>query len=214
MKVFLEEGVLLKRWIFLLAFVGAASMPNAQGAQDAGEPKTSILVAYDTRTGHTERIARAIVEGIVLVEDAQGILRAQDDVSDEEIAAAAGILVGTPVHWGNLSANTKAFLDRIATLLVARKELGPDAAPHHRSAGAFVTGGSVSSGKELARIAILTAFVNMRFVLVGAVDADGFGTLGAQATTGEADPGVSEKELEEARSFGKRFAEVTMRLAR
>ena len=183
-------------------------------AQDAREPKTSILVAYDTRTGHTERMARAIVEGIVLVEDAQAVLRAQNDVSDEEIAAAAGILVGSPVHWGNLSADTKVFLDRVANLLVARKELGPDSTLHHRAAGAFVTGGSISSGKELARIAILTAFVNMRFIIVGAVDADGFGTLGAQATTGEADPGVSEKELAEARSFGKRFAEVTRRLGR
>lgn len=202
---------MLKRWIFLWSLVGTASMPDAQ---DVREPTTSILVAYDTRTGHTERMARAIVEGIVLVEGAQAVLRAQDDVSDEEIVVAAGILVGSPVHWGNLSADTKVFLDRVANLLVARKELGRDATPHHRSAGAFVTGGSVSSGKELARIAILTAFVNMRFVIVGAVDADGFGTLGAQATTGEADPGLSEQELDEARSFGKRFAEVTRRLTR
>ena len=203
----------MKRGIFLLSLVVAASMAHAQDAQDARGPKTKILVAYDTRTGHTERIARAILEGIVSVEDAHGVLRAQVDVSDEEIAAAAGILVGSPVHWGSLSADTKAFLDRVANLLVTRKQLGPDASPHPRSAGAFVTGGSVSSGKELARIAILTAFVNMRFVIVGAVDADGFGTLGAQATTGRADPGLSEEELDEARRFGKRFAEVTKRLA-
>jgi len=203
---------LFRIWIFFLSLVGATSTPVFEDGQEVQE--TSILVAYDTRTGHTESMARAIVEGIVSVEDARAVLRAQGDVSDEEIAAAAGILVGSPVHWGNLSADTKVFLDRVANLLVARKELGPDATLHHRAAGAFVTGGSVSSGKELARIAILTAFVNMRFVIVGAVDAEGFGTLGAQATTGEADPGLSVQELDEARSFGKRFAEVTMRLVR
>ncbi len=96
----------MKRWIFLWSLVGTASMPDAQ---DVREPTTSILVAYDTRTGHTERMARAIVEGIVLVEGAQAVLRAQDDVSDEEIVVAAGILVGSPVHWGICRPIRKCF---------------------------------------------------------------------------------------------------------
>lgn len=199
------------RFIISLLLIATASMSEAQVAREA---TASILVAYDTRTGHTERMARAIAEGVGSVEGAHAVLRAQEDVTEDELAAAAGILVGSPVHWGNLSADTKVFLDRVGSLLVERKELGRDAAPHYRAAGAFVTGGSVSSGKELARLAILTAFVNMRFVIVGGVDADGFGSLGAQATTGDADPGVSEEELDEARRVGKRFAEVTLRLSR
>ena len=42
-------------------------------------------------------------------------------------------------------AEIKGFLDRVGNVLGARKELGPDATPHRRAAGAFVTGGSLSS---------------------------------------------------------------------
>jgi hypothetical protein len=44
------------------------------------------------------------------------------------------------------------------------------------------------------------------------VDDQGFGTMGPEATTGPADPGVSDKEQEEARSFGERFAKLTRQL--
>lgn len=67
-------------------------------------------------------------------------------------------------------------------------------------------------GKDLARLTILSAFLTMRFLIVGGVDPYGFGTLGPQATTGPDDPGVSEKEQEEARQFGERFARYTRQL--
>ncbi len=67
-------------------------------------------------------------------------------------------------------------------------------------------------GKDLARLTILSAFLTMRFVIVGGVEAEGFGTLGPEATTGPADPGISEKELEEARRFGERFARMTLQI--
>jgi NAD(P)H dehydrogenase (quinone) len=175
---------------------------------------TSILVVYDSRTGHTERMARAVADGVGEVEGVASVLRRRDEVRDEDILGASGILLGSPVHWGSLSAESKTFLDRVGQVLVEARELGPGSTPKARAAGAFVTGGAASSGKELARLAILAAFLNMRFVAVGGEEADGFGTLGAQATTGESDPGLSEAELEEARRFGRRFASMTLALVR
>jgi hypothetical protein len=61
----------------------------------------------------------------------------------------------------------------------------------------------------MARLAILSSFLAKRFVVVGGVDSNGFGTMGAQATTGSSDPGLSEKELDEARKYGERFAKLT-----
>jgi NAD(P)H dehydrogenase (quinone) len=129
-------------------------------------------------------------------------------VSDEDILRADGILVGTPVHWGSLNARVKDFLDRVGRVLDDE---------HHgegRTAGAFCTGGAVSSGKDLARLAILAAFMNMRFIAVGGLEVDGFGSLGAQATTGPADPGLSEREIDEARRSGQRFARITGEIKR
>jgi NAD(P)H dehydrogenase (quinone) len=172
----------------------------------------TILIAFDSRTGHTERLARAIEEGVSEVEGIRAVVKRSSEVREEDIVASSGILLGSPVHWGSLSAESKSFLERVGAALVQAKELGPGSTPRLRSAGAFVTGGATSSGKDLARLAILTGFLNMRFIAVGGEEPDGFGTLGAQATTGESDPGVSDSEISEARRFGARFAAVTLRL--
>ncbi len=64
----------------------------------------------------------------------------------------------------------------------------------------------------MARLSVLAAFLQMRFIVIGGVAADGFGTLGAQATTGPEDPGLSKEEKEEARRFGERFARLTRQI--
>jgi multimeric flavodoxin WrbA len=108
------------------------------------------------------------------------------------------------VHWSNLSAEAKRFLDHTGEVLWKAKTSGDG-----RTAGAFCTGGGVAMGKDMARLSILSAFLTMRFMVIGGVDADGFGTIGPQATTGPPNKGVSEKDEEEARQFGERFARYT-----
>lgn len=174
------------------------------------EPEPTILIAYDSRTGNTERMARAIADGVSELPGIRAVVKRTSGVQEEDIVSSSGIILGSPVHWGSLSAESKSFLERVGDALVRAKELGPGSTPKLRTAGAFVSGSAVSSGKELARIAILAGFLNMRFVAVGGEEADGFGNLGAQATTGESDPGLSEKEISEARRFGVRFATVTL----
>lgn len=196
-----------KSWIPVLALATASPLL-------ARSDEPSILVVFDSRTGHTEKLARAVAEGVDQVEGAVAVLRRREEVEDEEILSSSGMLLGSPVHWASLSAESKAFLERIGQVLVEAKELGPGTTPRTRAAGAFVTGGATSSGKELAHLSILAAFLNMRFVVIGGEEADGFGTLGAQATTAGSDPGLSEAELEEARRFGKRFASLTLALVR
>ncbi len=188
----------------------STSLSSVVGAQSS--PVGTLLIAYDTRTGNTERLANAIGDGAREVDKVDVRVKGLDDVEDEDILSARGILLGSPVHWGSASAATKTFLERIGSVLVEAKQIGPDSEREVRTAGAFVTAGAVASGKELARFDMLAAFLNMQFVVIGGEEADGFGNLGAQATTGPADPGLSEEELEEARRFGRRFAELTLRL--
>lgn len=169
---------------------------------------TRILVAYYSETGNTEKLARAVREGAVLVDGVEVILRNVGDVTDEEIIAASGILVGTPVHWGSASAEARAFVIKVGNVLSAGGSLDREG----RTAGAFCTGGDVASGKEMARLSILTGFLNQRFLVIGGVTADGFGSLGAEATTGGASEGLSEEELGEAKMFGERFARLTHKI--
>jgi NAD(P)H dehydrogenase (quinone) len=198
----------MKRFLLLVGIAALALQPSLATAQ---QPAVRILVAYHSETGNTEKLAQAIRNGAASVAGVEVTLRKTTEVKDEGIVQYDGILVGTPVHWSNLAAETKRFLDRVGATLWKAKTTGDG-----RTAGAFCTGGGVAMGKDVAPISILSAFLTMRFMVIGGVDTDGFGTLGPEATTGSADPGVSEKEQEEARRFGERFARLTrqIRLAR
>ena len=167
-----------------------------------------ILIAYHSRTGNTEKMAVAVREGAASVAGVEIVLRKVADVSADDIVKADGIVLGTPVEWGNLSAETKRFIDRVG------EALGKAGATYGegRTAGVFCTGGSPSNGQELARLSAIAAFLAMRFVIVGGVNDEGFGSLGPQAVTGGKPPGVNARELADARRFGERFARLTRQL--
>jgi NAD(P)H dehydrogenase (quinone) len=186
------------------AAMAALCLGTAAGAQTR---PTEILIAFHSDTGHTARLAEAVREGAARIDGVKVALRRAEEVSEDDIEQADGIVLGTPVQWAGLAADAKKFLDRLAVVLGSNLGEG-------RTAAAFCTGGAVSSGKELARLSILAAFLNMRFLVVGGVDAEGFGILGAQATTGPSSPGLDDVELEEGRRFGERFARLTSRISR
>jgi NAD(P)H dehydrogenase (quinone) len=167
-----------------------------------------ILVAYYSETGNTEKMAAAVREGVASVEGTSVTLRKVADVTDEEIRSADGIVLGSPVQWGNLAVGAKRFLDHVGEVLgKAGKTLGEG-----RTAGVFCTAGSPSNGQEMARPGAIAAFLAMRFLIVGGVNDQEFGTLGPQSVTGASPPGVGPKDQADARRFGERFARVTLRL--
>ena len=181
---------------FFLLLVGSVAL--------AQQPPTRVLIAYHSETGNTEKLAQAIKKGAESVAGVQATLRKVAEFKPEEIVQYDGVILGTPVQWSNLATETKRFLDRIGDALWKAKTNGDG-----RTAGAFCTGGGVAMGKDVARLSILSAFLTMRFMVIGGVDASGFGTLGPEATTGPDDPGVSGREEEEARRFGERFGRLT-----
>lgn len=173
----------------------------------AQEAPTRVLIAYHSETGNTEKLARAVHAGFSSVPGVTAVLRRTADVTDEDILTADGLIVGTPVQWSNMTADTKRLLDRVGAVLWRAKKTGDG-----RTGGAFCTGGGVAMGKDTARLSILSALLTMRFTIVGGVDAAGFGTLGPEATTGPDDPGIGAREDKEARHFGERFARTTKQM--
>lgn len=171
-------------------------------------PPSRILIAYYSETGNTAKLAEAVREGAASVGSTVVSLRKIADVTDQEIREADGIILGSPVQWANLSAGAKRFLDRVGdTLNKAGKTLGEG-----RTAGVFCTAGSPSNGQEMARLGAIAAFLSLRFIIVGGVNDEEFGTLGPQAVTGASPAGVSLRDRAEARRFGERFARITVRL--
>ena len=170
----------------------------------AQQPAVRILVSYHSETGNTAKVAEAVRKGAASVSGVSIALKPATDVKDDEVTAYDGIVFGAPVHWQSASADGKRFLDRVAAAYQKAKLNGDG-----KTAGVFCTAGAVASGKDLARLSMLAEFLAMRFTVIGGVDAEGFGTLGPQATT---PPGasVSESAIEEARAFGERFARLTV----
>ena len=174
----------------------------------AAAPAVRILIAYHSRTGNTEKMAAAVQEGAASVPGVEPVLRKAADVTTDEIVKADGIVLGTPVEWGNLSAEAKAFIDRVgAALGKAGATYGEG-----RTAAVFCTAGSPSNGQEMARLSGIAAFLALRFVIVGGVNEEGFGSLGPQAATAGKPPGINDRDRADARRFGERFARITRQL--
>jgi NAD(P)H dehydrogenase (quinone) len=192
--------------VALIALLVAAAPAGAEGPATP----TRILVAFHSQTGNTETLAGLVRDGVATVDGVEASLRPLDAVTDDEILHADGILLGTPVHWATVSVETRAFLDRVGALLLKEGVLDREG----RTAGAFCSGGGAAMGKEMARLTILNAFLAMRFVAVGGVEGEGFGTLGAEATTPDPGSPTTAEEKAAARASGERFARLTKRLAR
>ena len=173
----------------------------------AAEP-VRILIAYHSQTGNTEKLASAVKDGVAAVKGVEPVLRSSAAVTDADISSADGILIGTPVHWHNLSAEAKRLIDHIGEALgKAGKTWGEG-----RTAGVFTTVGGSSGGQETARTAVISAMLAMRFVIIGGVTDDGFGSLGPYAMTGGKPGGVNARDRAEAKRFGERFAKLTLQL--
>jgi NAD(P)H dehydrogenase (quinone) len=179
----------------------------ASAAALAASP-VRILIAYHSRTGNTEKMAAAVREGAASITGVEVVLRKVADVTADDIVKSDGIILGTPVEWGSLSVESKGFLDRVgAALSKAGPTLGEG-----RTAAVFCTAGSPSNGQEMARMSAIAALLAMRFVIVGGVNEDGFGTLGAQAATAGKPPGINDRDRADARRLGERFARITLQL--
>jgi NAD(P)H dehydrogenase (quinone) len=167
-----------------------------------------ILIAYHSVTGNTEALAKSVREGAARVDGVESVVRKVADASAEDILKSDGIVLGMPVYWQDMSAESRRFVERVGEVLSkAGKQLGEG-----RTAGVFCTAGATASGKDLTRLSAVAAFLAMRFIVIGGVDEEGYGITGPQATTGAGDTGISDEERDEARRFGERFARLTKQI--
>ncbi|HIC93600.1 MAG TPA: FprA family A-type flavoprotein [Anaerolineae bacterium] len=57
-----------------------------------------VLVIYDTRTGNTGKMARAVAEGAKSVEGVEVALKRAGEVHRDDLAGADAIVLGSPTH--------------------------------------------------------------------------------------------------------------------
>jgi NAD(P)H dehydrogenase (quinone) len=195
---------------------------------------TKILIAFYSRGGSTEALARAVAEGATAEGAEVRLRRAREFVGPEVMAQAPGwaenaarmnaayeaptpddadwadaIVFGTPTRFGNASAELKAYIDGLGGLWFQGKLNG-------KVGSAFVSTQSTHGGNESTILSLYNPMAHLGLIIVptGYADAAVFkaGTpYGASSVSG-VNPTPSADELEVARFQGKRVATVAKAL--
>ncbi len=124
-------------------------------------------------------------------------------LADERLA---GIIIGTPVYFGNMSSLCKAFIERC---MVFRKEF----AFSDKVGGVVAVGGGRNGGQELTIRSVHNCLLGHAMMVVG--DGPPTGHFGGTVWSGHPG-GVTEDEfgMKTVRNLGRRVAEVALQLAR
>jgi len=202
-----------------------------------------VLVVYYTMSGHTHRLAEAVVEGARRVEGAEVRLRrvpetlSETDLkkrgadteagkifakvsvcTPEELEGADAVIFGTPSYLGNMSGQMRTFLDSLGDLWKRNALVG-------KVGSVFVSSGSQHGRQEAAILSFHPTLLHLGMVIVGLPysfesqrridEVAGGSPYGASTITGRAGERMpSETELAGARFQGKHVTEIASKLAR
>src|SRR3954466_2201568 len=182
----------------------------------------NIVIVYHSGYGHTQRLAQAVAEGAggqLLVIDADGNL---PEGGWEQLKAADGIIFGSPTYMGNVSWQFKKFADASSKPWFAQEWKDKIAAGFTNSAG-------MSGDKQgvLTTLFTLAMQHGMIWVSQGLMPANtraakrddvnylvSYSGAIAQSPSDAGADAMAPGDLETARLFGERIAQVTERFGR
>jgi len=193
-----------------------------------------ILVLFYSRYGGTAALARQVARGIDGVPGATAKLRTVPPVAAVTEAAAppvpetgapyatladlegcSGLVLGSPVRFGNMAAPLKAFLDTTSALWISGGLAG-------KPAGVFASGQTLHGGQETTLLSMMLPLLHHGMVLVGipyteqsmtATHAGG-SPYGASHVAGSAErTQLTDQERTTARALGRRIAQLAVTLA-
>lgn len=193
-----------------------------------------ILVLYYSRQGSTEALAREVCKGVDSVKGMAARLRtvpnvsAVSEASEESIPASgppyasavdlsecAGIVMGSPTRFGNMSAALKHFIDSTGAEWMKGTLIG-------KPAGVFTSTSSLHGGSETTLLTMAIPLLHHGMVYVGlpysekelSTTTTGGSLYGATHVTWSRNPDpLSEDEKRLAFALGKRVAEIAGKLA-
>ena len=167
-----------------------------------------VLIAYDSLTGNTERMAEAVAEGVRRVAGAVAAVKRVSEVTKKDLTEAEAIVLGCPAYYASIPGRMKTVIDDWSWKMKVDFT--------DKVGGAFATGGGQMGGKEYTVISLLLFMINNRMVVAGPLYQDEEGEdiwaeVGAGAMTGPIDPGIGPKELDSAWRLGERVAHLAVK---
>lgn len=148
----IKTGLILLMGLFSTSVIKAQQQKNTV-------PETKILVLFNTENGGTYKMAQAVAQGIEQLPGTKAILKQVPRIkilenekslsfsnipyaTINELADYDGIAFGSAVHFGNMTADMRYFLDQSVNLWTGRKLEG-------KPATVFMSAGS-GAGREAA----------------------------------------------------------------
>jgi len=158
---------------------------------------SKVLVVYDSRTGNTEEMARAVTDG-AREAGAEAEVKKASDSSLEDLEGADAMVLGSPTHFGTMSENMKKLISE-SVRVRGRLE--------SKIGAAFTSSGAVSGGNETTLLSMLQAMLIHGMIIVGDPIKVG-GHYGVVAI------GKPNKEaLEACKALGIRIGELAAKVA-
>lgn len=195
---------------------------------------SDILVLFDSGYGMTEALAREVCTGVDSVPGMASRLRTVPRVSStvetraapvpdsgppyvepEDLDECAGLVLGSPTHFGNMTASLKYFFDNTTTEWLSGTLAG-------KPAGVFTSTSSLHGGQETTLLTMAIPLLHHGMILVGlpytekalSVTTTGGTPYGASHVSWRREQDrLSEDEKTLARALGKRVADIGRRLA-
>jgi len=193
-----------------------------------------VLVLYYSRKGMTEALAREVCLGVDAVAGMAARLRTvprvsavseglADDVPESgppyantaDLDECAGLVMGSPGHFGNMSASLKHFLDDTVGVWLKGAGVG-------KPAGVFASTSSLHGGQESTLLAMALPLLHDGMLFVGlpyteerlSTTTTGGTPYGATHVSWNRKPdALSDEEKILARALGRRVAEIAKKLA-
>lgn len=196
---------------------------------------TRVLIAFYSRGGVTEALAKAVAEGAQAEGAEVRLRRVREFVGEEVMKQAPGwlegaarmnalyaapteadaewadaIVFGTPTRFGGMTAELKAYIDSLGGLWFQGKLIG-------KAGSAFASTSTTHGGNEMTVTSLYVPMAHLGLILVPTGYADPalfragtpYGASAVSGTNGTL-PGVD--DLEVARFQGKRVARVATAL--
>ncbi len=153
-----------------------------------------VLVIYDSKTGHTEKMAKAVAKGAENV-GAEVKLKRVEDVKLQDFVDADGIILGSPTYFGQMSSKLKHIIDDSVQL-------------HTQLTGkvgaAFTNSGGTATGAETTLLSIIQAMLIHGMIVQGNAEDQHYG-VAAQSTPKPSD-------LKACKELGARVAVLIQKL--
>jgi NAD(P)H dehydrogenase (quinone) len=156
-----------------------------------------VLVLCYSKTGHTQKLAQQIADGINSVDGVEAVLRSTENVTKEDFTGAAGVIAGSPVYFGGMAADLKKIFDEFVGV---RKQM------ENKVGAAFATSAFWAGGNETTIMSILQCLLIYGMIIVG----DPMSATGHYGAAAVAAP--DEKSSDIAQKLGIRVAELCKKL--